>query len=60
MFEAIAQTVVIPMHHFNPEILRRFLAPVQGRYEIVAGKAPAVTFPHLDLPYRKVIVLPGG
>ncbi len=63
MVEVVAQispAVVIPMHYFNPETLRRFLALIQGRYEIVAGRWPTVTFSRLDLPYRKVIVLPGG
>ena len=63
MVEVIAQispAVVIPMHYFDPETLRRFLTLIQGRYEIVAGRSPTVTFSRLDLPYRKVIVLPGG
>ena len=28
--------------------------------EIVAARHPTVTFSCLDLPYRKVIALPGG
>ena len=56
----ISPAVVIPMHYFNPQTLRRFLALIHGRYEIVASNSPRVTFSRLDLPYRKVIVLPGG
>ena len=63
MVQVIAQirpSVVIPMHYFNAETLGRFLGLMEPRYSVVVSETPTVTFSRLNLPFNKVLVLPGG
>lgn len=60
VIEQINPAVIIPMHYFNASTLGRFLALVERRYGVVVRETPVVTLSRLTLPYRKVLVLPGG
>jgi hypothetical protein len=63
MVEVIGQiqpAVVIPMHYFGPSTLRRFVSLISDRYEVEIAEAPTVVLSRHTLPYRKVLVLPGG
>lgn len=62
MFQVIQQispSVVIPMHYFGGASLARFVALVGERYDVVYNETPNITLSRLNLPYRKLIVLPG-
>jgi L-ascorbate metabolism protein UlaG (beta-lactamase superfamily) len=63
MVEVIAQilpAVIIPMHYFGPSTLNRFLSLIGDRYEVEVAQVPVVALSRPTLPYRKVVVLPGG
>jgi len=63
MVEVIGQiqpAVVIPMHYFGPSTLRRFVSLISDRYEVEIAEVPTVVLSRYTLPYRKVLVLPGG
>ena len=63
MVEVIRQigpTVVIPMHYFSPQTLARFLKLIGDSYPALFSEEATVTLSSLKLPYRKVLVLPGG
>ena len=52
--------VIIPMHYFGPSTLNRFLSLIGDRYEVELMQLPVVALSRPTLPYRKVLVLPGG
>lgn len=60
VIEQIGAPLLIPMHYFSQQRLARFLDLVSERYEAVFSDTPTVTLSRLTLPYRKVLVLPGG
>jgi L-ascorbate metabolism protein UlaG (beta-lactamase superfamily) len=63
MVEVIGQiqpAVVIPMHYFGSSTLRRFVSLIGDRYEVEIADVPTVVLSRQTLPYRKVLVLPGG
>jgi hypothetical protein len=63
MVEVIRQigpTVVIPMHYFSAQTLARFLKLIGDSYPALFSEEATVTLSSLKLPYRKVLVLPGG
>ena len=63
MVEVIGQiqpAVVIPMHYFGSSTLRRFVSLIGDRYEVEIADVPTVVLSRHTLPYRKVLVLPGG
>jgi L-ascorbate metabolism protein UlaG (beta-lactamase superfamily) len=63
MVEVIHQiqpAVVIPMHYFGPSTLRRFIDLIGDSYEVELLDTPTVVLSRHALPYRKVLVLPGG
>ena len=63
MLEVIDQidpAVVVPMHFFTYGSLQRFLALIRNRYEPILLEEPSIVLSRLTLPYRKVLVLPGG
>jgi L-ascorbate metabolism protein UlaG (beta-lactamase superfamily) len=59
VIEQIRPAVVIPMHYFGQQTLANFLDRVSGSYEIVESDTPVLTVSRLNLPWAKVIVLPG-
>lgn len=59
VIEQIAAPLIIPMHYFSEVTLARFLRLVEGRYGVVYGEGPTITVSRLNLPFRKVLVLPG-
>lgn len=59
VIDQIAAPLVIPMHYFNEFTLARFLRLVEGRYGVVFREDPTITLSRLELPHRKVLVLPG-
>ena len=62
MLEVIDQIdapLVIPMHFFTFGSLDRFLFLIRDRYDTVIAEEPSVVLSRLNLPYRKVLVLPG-
>jgi len=60
VIEQIHPAVVIPMHYFSAFTLAGFLELVRGRYEVVVKEEPTVTLARGTLPYRQILVLPGG
>jgi L-ascorbate metabolism protein UlaG (beta-lactamase superfamily) len=63
MVEVIRQiqpAVVIPMHYFGSGTLGRFVSLIGDRYEVEIANVPTVVLSRHTLPYRKVLVLPGG
>ena len=60
VIEQILPAVVIPMHYFGPSTLNRFLSLIGDRYEVELMQLPVVALSRPTLPYRKVLVLPGG
>jgi L-ascorbate metabolism protein UlaG (beta-lactamase superfamily) len=52
--------MVLPMHYFSEQTLRRFIARVSDRYEVVFAQERTVAISRTDLPARpQVLVLPG-
>ena len=60
VIEQILPAVIIPMHYFGPSTLNRFLSLIGDRYEVEVAQLPVVALSRPTLPYRKVLVLPGG
>ncbi len=63
MLEVIRQigaAVVIPMHYFSTQGVARFVQMMQGRYEAVYSDTPTIVVSRLRMPYKKLVVLPGG
>ena len=63
MVEVIRQiqpALVIPMHYFSVGTLQRFLGLIGDNYEVEIADVPTVVLSRHTLPYRKVLVLPGG
>jgi L-ascorbate metabolism protein UlaG (beta-lactamase superfamily) len=58
VIEQIGAPVVIPMHYFGDWTLSRFLTLVGSRYGVIVNKTPSITLSQLNLPNRKVVVLP--
>ncbi len=58
VIDQIAAPVVIPMHAFGPATLARFLALIADRYRTLVSDSPTVVLSRLNLPYRKVLILP--
>jgi L-ascorbate metabolism protein UlaG (beta-lactamase superfamily) len=59
VIEQIRPAVVIPMHYFGQQTLANFLDRVSESYEIVESETPVLTVSRLNLPWAKLIVLPG-
>ncbi len=60
VIEQIQPALVIPMHYFSSFTLGRFLDLVRDRYDVVVSEIPVVTLARATLPYRQILVLPGG
>jgi L-ascorbate metabolism protein UlaG (beta-lactamase superfamily) len=60
VIEQIRPALVIPMHYFSTFTLSRFLDLMRERYEVVVKQEPTITLTRATLPYRQVLVLPGG
>jgi L-ascorbate metabolism protein UlaG (beta-lactamase superfamily) len=60
VIDQIRPALVIPMHYFSPFTLARFLDLVRERYHVMVSQSPTVTLARATLPYRQVLVLPGG
>jgi L-ascorbate metabolism protein UlaG (beta-lactamase superfamily) len=63
MVDVIAQispSVVIPMHYFGQYSLARFLGLISDRYETIVAESSTIVLSRLNLPYRKVVVMPPG
>ena len=60
VIEQIRPAVVIPMHYFSAYTLSGFLDLMRERYEVVIKQEPTITLTRATLPYRQVVVLPGG
>jgi L-ascorbate metabolism protein UlaG (beta-lactamase superfamily) len=60
VIEQIRPPVIIPMHYFGSSTLHRFLGLIEDRYEVVLKEQPTITLSRDNLPYNRVIVLPGG
>jgi len=59
VIQQIRPAVIIPMHYFNDTTLGRFLALMKDSYEVVVSDTPTVTFTRLNLPHRRILILPG-
>ncbi len=60
VIDQIRAPLVIPMHFVAFGSLQRFLTLIGDRYDVLVAEEPTVTLSRLTLPYRKVLVLPGG
>jgi L-ascorbate metabolism protein UlaG (beta-lactamase superfamily) len=60
VIQQIQPAVIIPMHYFGPSTLSRFIDLIGDRYEVEIAEEPTVVLSRHTLPYRKVLVLPGG
>jgi L-ascorbate metabolism protein UlaG (beta-lactamase superfamily) len=60
VIDQIQPALVIPMHYFSTYTLAGFLELVRGRYEVVVEEEPTIVLTRTTLPYRQVLVLPGG
>ncbi|HSA80901.1 MAG TPA: MBL fold metallo-hydrolase [Geminicoccaceae bacterium] len=60
VIDQIRPSLVIPMHYFSAYTLAGFLELVRGRYEVVVKEEPTVVLTRTTLPYRQILVLPGG
>ena len=60
VIQQIQPAVVIPMHYFDFTTLRRFTSLIGDRYEVEIAQTPTVVLTRHTLPYRKILVLPGG
>jgi L-ascorbate metabolism protein UlaG (beta-lactamase superfamily) len=59
VIQQIRPAVVIPMHYFGQPTLANFLERVSESYEIVESGTPVLEISRLNLPWAKVVVLPG-
>jgi L-ascorbate metabolism protein UlaG (beta-lactamase superfamily) len=60
VIDQIGAPLLIPMHYFSQQRLARFIDLVSDRYEAVYSDSATVTLSRLTLPYRKILVFPGG
>ena len=60
VIEQIRPAVVIPMHYFSVYTLSGFLDLMRERYEVVIKDEPTITLSRATLPWRQLLVLPGG
>ena len=60
VIEQILPAVIIPMHYFGPSTLNRFISLIGDHYEVELADLPDRGSSRPTLPYRKVLVLPGG
>ena len=60
VIDQILPAVVIPMHYFSPYTLAGLLERMRGRYEVVIKDEPTITLTRATLPWRQIVVLPGG
>ena len=60
VIQQIQPAVVIPMHYFDFTTLSRFTSLIGDRYEVEIAETPTVVLTRHTLPYRKILVLPGG
>jgi L-ascorbate metabolism protein UlaG (beta-lactamase superfamily) len=60
VIEQIQPAVIIPMHYFGPSTLSRFVSLIGDRYEVEIADTPTVVLSRHNLPYRKVLILPGA
>jgi L-ascorbate metabolism protein UlaG (beta-lactamase superfamily) len=60
VIEQIQPALVIPMHYFDFTTLSRFTSLIGDRYEVEIAETPTVVLTRHTLPYRKILVLPGG
>jgi L-ascorbate metabolism protein UlaG (beta-lactamase superfamily) len=60
VIEQIRPALVIPMHYFSAFTLTRFLDLMRERYEVVVKQEPTIVLTRATLPYRQLLVLPGG
>lgn len=60
VIQQISPSIVIPMHYFSRLGVERFVGLMQGRYEAIYANSPTIAFSRLRLPYKKIVVLPGG
>ena len=60
VIEQIQPAVVIPMHYFDFTTLSRFTSLIGDGYEVEIAETPTVVLTRHTLPYRKILVLPGG
>jgi L-ascorbate metabolism protein UlaG (beta-lactamase superfamily) len=60
VIDQIRPALVIPMHYFSAYTLAGFLELMRGRYQVVVKEEPTVVLTRATLPYRQVLVLPGG
>ncbi len=60
VIDQIKPPLVIPMHYFGPDVLRRFLARANGRYPVRFNPTPQVSLTRDTLPKAtEILVLPG-
>jgi hypothetical protein len=52
--------MVVSKRYVGPSTLRRFIDLIGDRYEVEILDTPTVVLSRHTLPYRKVLVLPGG
>jgi L-ascorbate metabolism protein UlaG (beta-lactamase superfamily) len=60
VIQQIQPALVIPMHYFDFTTLSRFTSLIGDRYEVEIANTPTVVLTRHTLPYRKILVLPGG
>jgi L-ascorbate metabolism protein UlaG (beta-lactamase superfamily) len=60
VIEQIRPSLVIPMHYFASTLVGRFASLVDESWDVRTSSSPSVTLTRADLPYRQVLVLPGG
>lgn len=60
VIEQIRPPVIVPMHYFSAHTLARFLDLIRDRYDVEIREEPTLVLTRATLPYRRVVVLPGG
>ena len=58
--EQIRPSLVIPMHYFGAQMIRRFAGLLGEKWRMQASASPSVAFSRLDLPVGTFLVLPPG
>jgi L-ascorbate metabolism protein UlaG (beta-lactamase superfamily) len=59
VIEQIRPAVVVPMHYFGPTVLGSFVELMAEDWQVDMREEPTVTWSRSDLPYRRIVVLPG-
>lgn len=60
VIDQIGPAVVVPMHYFGSHRLAQFLELMRPRWEVVMSETPKLALSRATLPWRQIIVLPGG